>query len=204
MSYFVHVLYGVVMAYFGLISPGMLNMTALKIRINTGKIESLKFALGASIIVFFQAGIALFFADYFAKNPEIIEILKIAGVFVFFALAIFFFVLSKKKIATNTKSTNKNYFVRGLAMSSVNMLAIPFYLGLSIYLVSVNKIVIQQPYIFLFVIGAAIGSFLLFYTYIFFAKIIIKKVSFIATNINIILSLLFIGLGILTLVKLKA
>ena len=204
MSYIIHVLYGVVMAYFGLISPGMLNMTALKIRINTGKTESLKFALGASIIVFFQAGIALFFADYFAKNPKIIEILKTAGVFVFFALAIFFFVLSRKTMATNTKNTSKNYFVRGLAMSSVNMLAIPFYLGLSIYLVSVNKIVIQQPYIFLFVIGAAMGSFLLFYTYIFFAKIIIKKVSFIATNINIILSLLFLGLGILTLMKLLA
>ncbi|WP_372793376.1 hypothetical protein [Lutibacter sp.] len=202
MSYIVHVLYGVIMAYFGLISPGMLNMTALKIRINTGKIQSLKFALGASIIVFFQAGIALFFADYFVKNPKIIEILKIAAVFVFFALTIFFFLLSRKKITTNSKNTNQNYFVRGLAMSSVNMLAIPFYLGLSIYLVSVNKIVIQQPYIFLFVIGAAIGSFLLFYTYILFAKIIIKKVSFIATNINIILSILFLVLGILTLMKL--
>ena len=190
------------MAYFGLISPGMLNMTALKIRIDIGKIESLKFALGASIIVFFQAGIALFFADYFTKNPKVIEILKIAGIFVFFALSVFFFLLSRKKITANPKSTNQNYFVRGLAMSSVNMLAIPFYLGLSIYLVSVNKIVIKQPYIFLFVIGAAIGSFLLFYTYIFFAKIIIKKVSYIATNINIILSMLFLVLGILTLMKL--
>jgi len=202
MSYIVHILYGLIMAYFGLISPGMLNMTALQIRINIGNIESLKFAFGASIIVFFQAGIALFFADYFAKNLKIIEILKILGVFVFFALAIFFFFLSRKKMKTNSKSTNQNYFVRGLVMSSVNMLAIPFYLGLSIYLVSVNKIVMQQPYIFLFVISASIGSFLLFYTYIFFAKIIIKKISFIATNINIILSILFIILGILTLIKL--
>ncbi|WP_456378802.1 LysE family translocator [Lutibacter sp.] len=202
MSYILHVLYGVVMAYFGLISPGMLNMTALKIRINSGKRESVKFALGASTIVFFQAGIALFFADYFTKNPKIIEILKIAGVFVFFALAIFFFILSRKKIDAKSETTSKNYFIRGVAMSSVNMLAIPFYLGLSIYLVSVNRIIIAQPYIFLFVIGAAIGSFLLFYTYIYFAKIIIMKVSFIATNINIILSILFLGLGILTLIKL--
>jgi len=204
MSYIVHVLYGLIMAYFGLISPGMLNMTALKIRINTGKVESLKFALGASTVVFFQAGIALFFADYFAKNPKIIEILKSAAVFVFFALAIFFFMLSRKKMKTNSESNKKNYFMSGLAMSSLNMLAIPFYLGLSIYLVSVDKIIIEQPFILLFVIGAAIGSFLLFYTYILFANIIIKKVSFIATNINIILSLLFLLLGILTLVKLLA
>ncbi|MFK5958192.1 MAG: hypothetical protein QM495_04875 [Lutibacter sp.] len=201
MSYIVHVLYGIIMAYFGLISPGMLNMTALKIRINSGKKDSLKFALGASTVVFFQAGIALFFADYFSKNPKIIEILKILAVFVFFALAIFFFMLSKKKMATTLKSNSKNYFLKGMLMSSVNMLAIPFYLGLSIYLVSVDKIIIAQPFILLFVIGAAMGSFLLFYTYILFAKIIIKKVSFIATNINIILSVLFLLLGILTLIK---
>jgi len=202
MSYIVHVFYGVVMAYFGLISPGMLNMTALKIRINVGKIESLKFSLGACIIVFFQAGIALFFADYLTKNPKIIEILKIAGVFVFFALAVFFFLLSRKKVASTGASDNKNYFMRGLIMSSINMLAIPFYLGVSIYLVSVNKIIIIQPYIFLFIIGAVIGSFLLFYTYIILAKIIIKKLTFIATNINSILSILFLILGILTLIKL--
>jgi threonine/homoserine/homoserine lactone efflux protein len=203
-SYILHVFYGLVMAYFGLVSPGMLNMTALKIRINTGKVESVKFALGASLIVFFQAGIALFFADYFTKNPKIIEILKIAAVFVFFALSIFFFLLSRKKIKPNSESNKKNYFVSGLAMSSVNMLAIPFYLGLSIYLVSIDKIIIEQPYILFFIIGASIGSFLLFFTYILFAKIIIKKVSFIATNINIILSLLFLVLGIFTLVKLLA
>ena len=204
MSYVIHVLYGAFMAYFGLISPGMLNMTALKIRINKGKTESVKFALGASLVVFIQAGIALFFADYFAKNPKVIEVLKVAAVFVFFALAIFFFILSRKKITSKSDNNNENYFLRGLAMSSVNMLAIPFYLGLSIYLVSVDRILIEQPYIMLFVAGASIGSFLLFYTYILFAKIIIKKVSFIATNINIILSLLFLLLGILTLIKLMA
>ncbi|MEX0582490.1 MAG: hypothetical protein WD185_02375, partial [Sneathiella sp.] len=57
-------------------------------------------------------------------------------------------------------------------------------------------IIIEQPYIILFISGASIGSFLLFYTYLFFAKIISKRISFIATNINIILSLLFLLLGI--------
>ena len=202
MSYIEHVFYGLIMAYFGLISPGMLNMTALKIRLNNSKIESVKFAIGASLVVFFQAGVALFFADYFVKNPKIIEILKIVGVFVFLALAVFFYFLSRKKIKTKDDESNKNYFTRGLAMSALNMLAIPFYLGVSLFLVSESKIVTIQPYILLFVIGAVIGSFLLFYTYILLAKIIIKKISFIATNINIILSLLFLILGILTLIKL--
>ncbi|MDF1516372.1 MAG: hypothetical protein RQ864_10465 [Lutibacter sp.] len=202
MTYFLHIFYGIAMAYFGLISPGMLNMTVLKIRLNVGKIESLKFALGAAVIVFIQAGIALFFADFFINNPKVIEVLKMAGVFVFFILAIFFFMLSRKKMDAKRKISKGNYFFKGMVMSSVNMLAIPFYLGISIYLGSINKIIIEQPYIFLFILGAATGSFLLFYTYIFFANVISKKISFIATNINIILSLLFLLLGIFTLIKL--
>ena len=202
MNYFLHVFYGLIMAYFGLISPGMLNMTILKTRLNVGKIESVKFALGAAVIVFFQAGIALLFADFLIENPKVIAALKMAGIFVFFILAIFFFILSRKKIEAKSKITKGNYFFKGMVMSSVNMLAIPFYLGISIYLGSVNKIIIEQPYIFLFIVGAATGSFLLFYTYIFFANVISKKISFIATNINIILSLLFLSLGIFTLMKL--
>lgn len=202
MIYLLHIFYGLIMAYFGLISPGMLNMTVLKTRLNVGKMESVKFAFGAAFIVFFQAGIALFFAEYLIENPKIIAFLKMAGVFVFFILAIFFFMLSRKKMEAKREISKGNYFFKGLVMSSVNMLAIPFYLGISIYLGSENKIIIEFPYILFFIFGASMGSFLLFYTYIFFAKIISQKISFIATNINIILSLLFMSLGIFTLIKL--
>jgi threonine/homoserine/homoserine lactone efflux protein len=201
MDYILHVFYGIIMAYFGLISPGMLNMTALKIRINNGISESVKFAIGASVIVFIQAGIALYFADYFNKNPQIIERLKIAGVVVFLILSIFFLYLSRKELNPKASNTKGNYFLKGIGMSSINMLGIPFYLGISVFLAAENKILIEQPYIILFVFGASIGSFLLFSTYIIFAKYISQKVSFIAKNINLILSILFLGLGIFTLVK---
>lgn len=189
------------MAYFGLISPGMLNMTALKIRINNGKLDSLKFSVGAALVVFIQAGIALFFAEYLVNNPNILDTLKIIAVLVFFILAFFFFLLSRKEL--NPKATNQkgNFFLKGIGMSSINMLAIPFYLGISIYLTAIDKLIIEQPYIMLFVFGSGLGSFLIFYTYIQFAKIIIKRVSFIAKNINFILSLLFLVLGIFTLIK---
>ncbi len=201
MDHILHIFYGILMAYVGLISPGMLNMTALKIRMETGTSQSLKFAIGASLIVFIQAGIALYFADFFTNNPHVIERLKIAGIVVFFGLSGFFFYLSRKKLNPKTSYTKNNFFFKGIGMSSINMLGIPFYLGISIFLAAKNKILIEQPYMFLFVFGAAIGSFLLFSTYIVFAKIIIRKVSFIAKNINLILSFLFLGLGLLTILK---
>lgn len=178
----------------------MLNMTALKIRLNTGKYESVKFVAGASTVVFIQAGIALFFAEFFVNNPAVIKNLKIAGIVVFFILSAVFFLQARKKV--NSKNTTKgNYYLRGVFMSSINLLAIPFYLGVSVLLASEDKIIIAQPYIVFFVFGASLGSFLLFYTYIAFASYIEKRISFITQNINYILGSLFFILGLVTFYK---
>ena len=128
--------------------------------------------------------------------------LKIAGVFVFFALAIFFFSLSRKKIAPKTTSGKGNFFIRGAMMSLLNMLSVPFYLAFSIFLAEKELIIIEQPFITLYILGVFIGAALLFYTYVSFAEIISKKVSFIAKNINLILSGIFIILGLMTLIRL--
>lgn len=201
MIYLQHILFGLFMAYAGLIAPGMLNMTALKIRLTTSKKEGLLFSLGASIIVFIQAGIALYFADYLLHNDEIIEYLKIAAVVVFFLLSIVFYKMANKKVKAEKVSTSTNNFLKGVGMSFINMLAIPFYLGMSIFLASEGKIIIEHPYILFFIFGAAVGSFLLFFTYIAFAKVIENRILFIAKNINYILSALFLGLAIITLYK---
>ena len=196
-----HLFYGIFMAYFGLISPGMLNMTALRTRLIFGKKQSVKFAVGAAFVVLIQAAIALFFAEFFVNNPHIISKLKIGGIVVFFVLSIVFYLQSRKKMM-NKNATKGNFFIKGMAMSAINMLAVPFYLGISVFLASENKIILEIPYIFYFITGASIGSFLLFYTYISFAKIINNRISFIAKNINILLSILFFSLGIVTLIKL--
>ena len=193
--------YGLFMGYVGLLSPGMLNMTALKTSLESGKLAGVRFAIGAACIVFVQAGIALFFADYLLKNPDIIEALKIIAIFVFFGLGIMFFLLSRKKGPMKAKQAKGNFMLKGILMSSINMLGVPFYLGMSVYLASVGRIVIEHPYIMPFVIGAATGSFLLFYTYILLANYLVKRIGFIAQNINLILCGLFFLLGIFTLIK---
>ena len=200
MEYVFHLLYGVGMSYLGLISPGMLNMTALKTRIETGKRESLLFSIGASMVVFVQASIALIFVDFFVAKPEVISLLEKLAVFVFLALAFFFYRLSRKKVDTQTKKS-KNYLIRGMGMSSLNMLAIPYYLGLSLYLASQQRLILEVPYKLVFTLGASLGTMLLFFTYVYFAKRIAMRVTFVVKKINLILSVLFLILGILAIIR---
>ena len=189
------------MSYVGLLPPGMLNMTTVRTTIEKGKKAGFTFSAGAASIVFIQASVALIFATYLNKHPEIIEKLKIAGIVVFVLLAVFFFMQARKKFKAEGKQKQGNYFLTGVGMSSMNMLAIPFYLGLSAYLGANGKLILEQPYITVFVIGAVLGAFVLFSTYLGFANIIVKRAQFIAKNINYILCILFLVLAMFTTLK---
>lgn len=201
MQYISHLVLGLVMAFISLIPPGMLNMTAVRTRIEKGKKSAMLFSLGAAIIVIPQAYIALAFAKYFAKHPEIVEQLSMAGVVVLFVLSIFFFIQARKKFKGEGQKKSGNFMLIGMFMSSMNMLAIPFYLVLSSVLEKKGLLIMSQPYIGIFVAGVFLGAFALFALYVVFASFIEKKAQFIARNINYILSILFLVLGILTLIK---
>jgi len=201
MQYISHLFLGFVMAFISLIPPGMLNMTAVRTKIEKDQKSALKFALGAAIIVIPQAYIALAFANYFVKHPEVIDNLTIAGIVVLFVLSIVFFFQARKKFKGEGKKEKGNFILKGMLMSSMNMLAIPFYLVLSSVLEAKELLIMSQPYISIFVAGVFLGALALFTVYVFFAAIIEKKAQFIARNINYILSLLFLILGIITLLK---
>ena len=190
-----HVGLGFVMAYLSLVPPGMLNMTAVRTAIEKGSHSGRWFALGAALVVIPQAFVALVFAKFFAQHPEIVERLNYAGIVVLFGLSVLFFVQARKKFKGEGKKRS------GKLMSTMNMLAIPFYLVLSSVLENRGMLVTEQPFINLFVTGVFLGAFGLFMTYVRFADVIQKRAQFIARNINYILSALFFILGILTFLK---
>jgi len=201
MPYLSHIALGFIMAFLSLIPPGMLNMTVVKTSIQKGKNEGVWFALGAALVVIPQAFIALVFARYFADNPQVVERLELAGIIVLFVLSIVFLMQARRKFkGDGGKREGKSFWI-GMLMSGMNMLAIPFYLVLSSVLENRGLLQTEQPFINLFVSGVFLGAFTLFFLYANFAQIIQSKAQFIAKNINYILSVLFLALGILTLIK---
>lgn len=201
MLYFSHLFFGFIVAFLGLLAPGMLNMTAVATAIEQGKKAGLIFSAGAASVVFVQASIALVFANFINQNPNVLDNLRVAAIVVFFLLAIFFFVQAKKRFNIRGKTKKGNLFFTGILMSAINMLAIPFYFAASTYLKVDGQLVMEQPFILLFIIGSVLGSFMLFTLYVSFAGLITKRAKFIATNINYILSGLFLVLGLITFFK---
>ncbi|MCK4563004.1 MAG: LysE family transporter [Flavobacteriaceae bacterium] len=197
-------IYGFSTSFIGMLAPSMLNMTTVKISMERGMFNAMKFALGVSIIVFIQAYIALFFIKFLKDNPDFIQILQKIALIIFVLLSIYFY----KSYKTESKNTSdfkqkcKDTFVIGLLLSTLNMFAIPFYYGITTMLSKFGWLQLSQNNILLFVIGSAIGTFMLLYTYSNFAKFLKSKSKTKSNKLNLTLSLLTGFLALVTLVKL--
>lgn len=202
MSYTLPFIIGFLSAFMGLLAPSMLNMTAARTSIEKGRKAGIFFAAGAATVVFIQAYIAVTFAKYLVSHPEVITKLKTTAIFVLLGLAVFFFIQARKELNVVGKERKGNSYLIGFGMSSLNMLAIPFYLAMATLAQSKKWMVIERPFSIIYVFGTVLGAFSLFTIYAVFAGIIAKKADFIAKNINFILGILFVVLALLTLIKL--
>ena len=90
-------LFGFLFAFLGYTPPSVLNMTALKIRLNGNQKEFTKFSLGVSLIIFLQVSLSIFLTDYINNNPDFLKILEKLGIAVLLGLSIYFFQKDKKE-----------------------------------------------------------------------------------------------------------
>lgn len=192
-------LLAIVIAFIGFVPPGMINMTGLKRSLEQGRKEGVLFVLGASTVILIQSFIAVTFAKYLARNPQIVENLRYIAIVIFLALSVMFFLQARKKVKIQEKKKQQSSFAAGAIMSTMNMLAIPFFLGYSTLMEAQGWMQTIAPHNFVFAFGAMLGSLGLFYLYILFAEVIQRRVQFVARNINFILSILFLVLALSTI-----
>ena len=197
-------IFGLTTSFLGMLAPSMLNMTSVKISIERGKINAVKFAFGVSTIVLIQAYTAIYFTKYLKENPDFIQTLQKIALVIFVLLSMYFYREFKKenKNTSEFKQKCKDTFLVGLLLSLLNMFAIPFYYGITTVLNKTGWLQLSQNNILLFVIGSAIGTFMLLYTYSNFAKFIQGNSKKTSNKLNFILSFLTGFLALVTIVKL--
>lgn len=198
-------IFGFFFSAVGTALPGLINMTAAKISLREGRQRAVLFALGASTIVFFQAYIAVSFAKFINSRPDIIYMLQETGVFIFSTLTIYFlFIAGKRKHEADhvvkVRSRGGNY-VTGILLSVLNFFPIPYYVFISISLSAARSFEFLPLSIFLFVMGAVAGAFLVFYLYIAFFRRFEARAAFFMRNINYLLGSVTGLVAIITLIK---
>ncbi|MHC0439863.1 LysE family transporter [Flavobacterium sp. 3-210] len=191
MTYLTPLLSGFIAAAIGTIPPGLLNMTAAKIKMKEGKKNAVWFVIGAVFVIFFQAYVAVLFARVIDNRPDVVTLLREVGFVIFAILTIYFLFIAKEPIAKKKtkikKSSKKSRFFLGMLLSGLNFFPIPYYVVVSVTLASYNLFVFENTIIVTFVLGSVLGAFGILYSYIAFFGRIEKKTDYFMRNMNTII-----------------
>ncbi|MDT0558616.1 LysE family transporter [Ichthyenterobacterium sp. W332] len=163
---------GLIIALVGVIPPGLLNMTAAKISLKEGYNRGVVFSIGVCVVVCLQTYVAAIFARYLTNHPEVVEILQRVAFVLFVLITIYFLILAKKEtqqqLAEPKMKSKHSRFFQGMLLSSLNVFPIPYQAYMTITIASFGWLKFDKISIVSYVAGAATGTFVMLYVYIFF------------------------------------
>ncbi len=189
-------------ALVGVIPPGLVNMTVARTCLERGKNNGILVAIGASIVVVFQALIAILLAKYIFFNPFVRNILLRTGAVIFFLMAIYFFAKAKQKAKIKVyRNIDTRSFFKGVMMSVINVLPIPYFVAIAAGMSVSGKIEYDTSRIIAFIIAAGSGTFVTLYLYVFSFLKIEKKTASITKYTNYFMGILMLVLVLITLAR---
>ncbi len=195
---------GLAVALIGVIPPGLLNMTAAKISLKEGAGRGIMFSTGVCTVVFVQTYIAAIFARYLSNRPDVVDILQRVAFVIFVLITVYFLVLAKKeqepKVQPSIRSKQSRYF-QGILLSALNVFPIPYQAYMTITLASFGWMDFERISIITYVTGAAMGTFVMLYIYIFFFDKIKKKKVTSQKNMNYSIGAITGVVAIITLIN---
>ncbi|MFI1772991.1 lysine transporter LysE [Thalassobellus citreus] len=162
---------GLVIALVGVIPPGLLNMTAAKISLKEGHARGVVFSIGVCVVVLIQTYVAAIFASYLSSHLEIVEILQRVAFVIFVLITIYFLLIAKKEskeLVDPQIKSKKSRFFQGVFLSAINVFPIPYQAYMTITLASFGWLDFSQISIIAYISGAAMGTFVMLYVYMFF------------------------------------
>lgn len=191
-------------ALIGVIPPGLLNMTAAKISLKEGYNRGIMFSVGACLVVIVHTTIAAVFAKYLSNHPDVIDILQGVALVIFILITIYYLKLAQRKqkptIDTETRSKHSRFF-HGMLLSALNVFPIPYQAYMTLTIASFGWMTFDTISITSYVAGAATGTFVMLYIYIFFFDKIKSKRFTTQKSMNYIIGSITGIIAIITLIK---
>jgi threonine/homoserine/homoserine lactone efflux protein len=203
MSLLLNFAIGFLAAFVGVIPPGLLNMSAAKISMKQGRKIALLFSAGVCLTVCVQTYVALLFARYLDKHPEIIDILQEVALGIFICITIYFFFIAKdtrRGIPKEVNHSKTNRFFHGILLAALNLLPIPYWVYISITFSAFGWFSFEQPGLWAAVIASGFGTFVMLAIYIQFFKQK-EKSERSNLNMNYIIGFITAMISVITLIK---
>ncbi len=164
---------GFLAALIGVIPPGLLNMTAAKISMKQGRKIALLFSVGVCVTVCLQTFLALIFARYLDKHPEVVDTLQKMALGIFICLTLYFFFIAKdtrREAPKEMKHSKTNRFFYGMFLAAINLLPLPYWVYISITFAAFGWFSFEQIDLWMAVIASGLGTFAMLFIYVQFFR----------------------------------
>ncbi len=163
-------LVGVIISFIGSIPPGTLNLAVLQLGMEQKVKTALRFALAVSIIEYPYAWISVVFEDWVTSSPLIVDNFQLITAIVMTVIGAFS-IWSARKPSEFSVRFNESGFRRGIILSILNPMAIPFWVAYTAFLKSQGWIDLSTPWlVHSYVLGTAVGVMILLIIFAFLAK----------------------------------
>ncbi len=186
---------GLIFSFLGSIPPGTLNVCVLQLGIEKKIAAALRFAVAVSIIEYPYTWIAVQFEYWITSSLVVTENFQLITAIVMTVLGVFM-LWTARKPSTFSVRFNESGFRRGMILSILNPMAIPFWVGITAYLKAQGWIDLSTTgLLHTYVLGTAVGAMLLLTLFTFMA---VRLAPYVQHNrfIKIIPGLTLLVLGI--------
>ena len=191
-----------VFSFLGSIPPGSINLSVIQLSLDNRIHAALRFALAAAIVEFPYAFIAVKFEGLITSSPWIVDNFRLLTAVVMLVLgAVNIISHTKKKTSKLQQELRKSGFRKGVLISILNPLAIPFWVGVTAYLNHQQWIHLPDlGGVLVYILGISVGTFTLLALLALLAHrlgALVKENSL----VNLLPGLVFIVLGLYALAQ---
>lgn len=170
---------GALFSFLGSIPPGTLNLSVLQLGLENKVTTALRFALAVAIIEYPYTWIGVQFQYWITSSPMVIENFQLITAIVMISIGILNLWSAEKPTSFSVKF-NDSGFRRGLILSILNPMAIPFWIAVTAYLKAMGWLDLSTVWrLHGYILGTSIGALILL---TFFALLAKKLAAYVRNN----------------------
>ena len=161
-------------SFIGTIPPGTLNLTVIQLGLNHRINAAWRMALAAALIEYPYAWIAVEFQDFLSQSLEFRHNFHLVSAIVMVALGVINLWASAQQ-STFLQRFEASGFRKGIVLSLLNPLAIPFWMAMTAYLKTYDWIKLSNQYeVHAYLIGVCTGTLALLMILAFLARKVVN------------------------------
>jgi len=163
-------LLGLVFSFLGSVPPGTLNLGVLQLGLEKKTSAALRFAFAVSIVEYPYTWIGVQFEGWITSSPAVIQNFQLVTSSAMILIGLFN-LWSVRKPTEFSRRFNESGFRRGVVLSILNPMAIPFWIGITAYLKAQGWLELSSTgLLHAYILGTSVGVMLLLTAFTFLAK----------------------------------